>query len=392
MGVIQGCRVLINRRWRIRNCPLSPLSPLSSSSPLYPSSPFSPFSTYLLRDKGILTCKLKTFAALYSNCSGNYTRNYDGSDISTTAVPPGVIQSTGVLKHTTILPAISARPSIAIINSPLDTPLSPLLSDKQIHANRRRDISILKDEIDAILPDKDVCHQELYENFVKNRLQDCNSANIARFMRLSGKKSKSNSPNKTQNESQILLKLHLKEFAKRISYLPSNSWGFIHISFVLYGLQGIEFKGGHDGVREHREMERNGRNGVRDGKDGDRDGRDEGYSDILLSMTRALRCSLRGRDEITAQSVSLMLYGLQRNSCESESSRGLLTMITGDHYHGEMSTYSLCPAYLLPLIFPYSIPICSLFPHFLLPIILPCSRLFLLNSFVKQYAAVDCPS
>ena len=53
--------------------------------------------------------------------------------------------------------------------------------------------SQLRADIDGIFRDRNLCNEMLFNKFIIEDLQDCNISNIARFMRLAGKKSKSKS-------------------------------------------------------------------------------------------------------------------------------------------------------------------------------------------------------
>ena len=92
----------------------------------------------------------------------------------------------------------------------------------------------LKADLEKIFADRNVCDEVLFANFVKDGLHECSASNVARFCRLSGKKSRS--------KSNMLLKAHLPEVASRIRALSSSSWRFIDISLVIYGLQRLQVR------------------------------------------------------------------------------------------------------------------------------------------------------
>ena len=147
----------------------------------------------------------------------------------------------------------------------------------------------LKDDIDVIFFYRNTFNEVQFMHFVKYGLQECNPSNIARFIRLSGKKSR--------HKSNAFFKAQLPAVASRIQALSSSSWRFVDISFVLYGLQSLDVK-------------------------------NAGYFDIISVMTKAGNATLNSKETLSAQGLSMMLYGLQKNKCEEEESLLLLKMIT----------------------------------------------------------------
>ena len=89
--------------------------------------------------------------------------------------------------------------------------------------------SQLRADIDGIFRDRNFCNEMLFNKFIIEDLQDCNISNIARFMRLAGKKSKS--------KSNDYLRGHLPLIASRLRTSISSSWTYMNISNIIYGLQ-----------------------------------------------------------------------------------------------------------------------------------------------------------
>ena len=138
-----------------------------------------------------------------------------------------------------------------------------------------RSQSELRSNIDQIFSSYNSCNRLLFEKFIMQDLQRCNTANTARFMRLAGKKSR--------RESIVLLKKHLPLVAKRLQALTSSSWTYTDISSVIYGLQCLGEK-------------------------------DDKYLKILSTMTEVINVKLNGREKISSRDVASMLVGLQRNT------------------------------------------------------------------------------
>ena len=147
----------------------------------------------------------------------------------------------------------------------------------------------LRTHIDSIFADMNICNEALFDEFIRVHFQECNASSIARFMRLGGKKSRS--------KSNDYLKKNLPTIASRLQALESSSWMYMDISCAIYGLRSI----------------------------GERD---SGYLDILTTMTEIAKITLKSKDVSSAQSLSMMLYGLQKNTgCGDVNSR-LLAVIS----------------------------------------------------------------
>ena len=150
------------------------------------------------------------------------------------------------------------------------------------------DQRLLQSGIEGIFSDNTLCDELLYDDFVKRRLQDCSVANTSLFIRLSGKKSRS--------QSSALLRKHLPTLAAHIGTLLQSHWTYRHISTVLHGLQSLCEK-------------------------------DTGYRDILRMMSAVATSTMHHKDVCTAQNIALMLYGLQKNDATLAESRNLLAVI-----------------------------------------------------------------
>ena len=141
-------------------------------------------------------------------------------------------------------------------------------------------------QLDALFADSNVSTVK-FESFIEERLNMCNNADIASLMRLSGKRLKS--------ETLLTLKSHLPLIAHRLKALTASRWMFMHMSFIIYGLQSL-----HES--------------------------DSGYLDILCSMSKVAEdLTRRGRMEVTPQNISMLFYGLQNNECHEYESRRMIS-------------------------------------------------------------------
>ena len=146
----------------------------------------------------------------------------------------------------------------------------------------------LKLDIESIFTDEKAAKGK-FDRFITERLKDCKVANIANLFRIAGKKSR--------NQSHLMLKDRLPEIGARIKSLSASHWNFMHISFVIYGLQSI--KGDSNGV-----------------------------SSIISSMTTVAETSLKQSLIMTGQNISMVFLGLQSNSCDDKESKELLRVVT----------------------------------------------------------------
>ena len=150
-------------------------------------------------------------------------------------------------------------------------------------------VESVRDEIKRIFPDRNICDRELFDSFVKRRLGECRITDIATLFRLSGRKSRS--------KSSEVLKQHLPAIASRLQALSSSRWQIKEFSLVIYGLQCL----------------------------GERDA---GYLLVLGTMSNIADVMMQDNSTILAQSISMILYGLQKNRCEEPESRLFLTKAT----------------------------------------------------------------
>ena len=141
-------------------------------------------------------------------------------------------------------------------------------------------------QLDALFADPNVSTIK-FESFINERLHMCNNADIASLMRLSGKRLKSG--------TLLTLKSHLPLIAHRLKELTTSRWMFMHMSFIIYGLQSLYES-------------------------------DSGYLDILCTMSKVAEdLTRRGRMEVTPQNISMLFYGLQNNRCHEYESRCMIS-------------------------------------------------------------------
>ena len=164
-------------------------------------------------------------------------------------------------------------PSIEVIHDETKVP-------KKIYPSQKSELH--KGLIDTLFADVYTCDPILLNTMIRDRLPYFNVGNLARFMRLFGK-----------NKSHHCVGKHLPEIAYRLNELSSFYWRSTDVAFIIYGLQ---FS----------------------------DENTPGYTEILSTMTRIMTGILKKKDFLTAQAVSLLLYGLQRNACQTRESRQLL--------------------------------------------------------------------
>ena len=107
-------------------------------------------------------------------------------------------------------------------------------------------------------------------------------------MRLSGKRSDS--------KNYLLLKTKLPVIAARIETLSSQTWGYKDIAFVMFGLQCFDEK-------------------------------DDGVISIISSMTKIASKTILKKEEVKAQSVSMILLGLQKMQCTTFECQEMIAVI-----------------------------------------------------------------
>ena len=147
----------------------------------------------------------------------------------------------------------------------------------------------LKADMDLLFCNRNICDKVLFDNFMRESFKDCKIRNISNFMRLAGKKSRS--------KSTYYLKKHLPYIASRLQSSIHSSWRYLDISFVIYGLQCL-------------------------------DENDRSYLDILSTMTKIVSITQKSEDIMEARFLSIMLYGLQRNTGNGRINGRLLAVIS----------------------------------------------------------------
>ena len=181
----------------------------------------------------------------------------------------------------------SVRPRSNVNEMLGSTDVGLVISDSISRSPRSQ--SELRTHIDYIFADMNICNEVLFDEFIRVDLHECNVSNIGRFMRLGGKKSRS--------KSNDYLKKNLPTIASRLQALKSSSWMYMDISFVIYGLQNIGEK-------------------------------DAGYLDILTTMTEIAKITLKSKKILPPQDLSMMLYGLQKNTGCGDVNSQLLAVIS----------------------------------------------------------------
>ena len=147
----------------------------------------------------------------------------------------------------------------------------------------------LKADMDLLFCNRNICDKVLFDKFMRESFKDCKIRNISNFMRLAGKKSRS--------KSTYYLKKHLPYIASRLQSSIHSSWRYLDISFVIYGLQCL-------------------------------DENDRSYLDILSTMTKIVSITQKSEDIMEARFLSIMLYGLQRNTGNGRINGRLLAVIS----------------------------------------------------------------
>ena len=159
----------------------------------------------------------------------------------------------------------------------------------KVSLSQRKYQVLLHKDIDSMFFNRQVCDPLRFANFVKNNLPECSTSNIARFVRLAGKKS--------IGKSQRLLKEHLPAVALSLKVLTySSSWCLKEVSSVIYGLQCQTAK-------------------------------DAGYLSILETMSKIASRLIKKTSTSSSKNMSMLLYGLQRNTCSEQESRNLLKVV-----------------------------------------------------------------
>jgi hypothetical protein len=152
------------------------------------------------------------------------------------------------------------------------------------------DYQLLRESMDALFVEgfQGICGVK-FDRFIKDWLHHCGVSNISVFVRIAGKKSKSNSFKH--------LKRHLPAVARRLESISPQKWNYLRVSWVIYGMQCL-------------------------------DEDDSGYIDIIKTMTRILNAlEKKGALIIYPQSKAIMLLGLQNNKFKCRESLQLVAAI-----------------------------------------------------------------
>ena len=146
----------------------------------------------------------------------------------------------------------------------------------------------LTSKITKIFSNYNGTNKLLFDEFIMQDLQHCNTTIIARFMRFAGKKSRP--------ESIVLLKKYLPSIVGRLQALTFSSWSYTDIASVIYGLQCLSEK-------DHR------------------------YLSVLSTLTEVIHTTLEREGTVLSNDISSMMYGLQRNTGYGEVNTKLLSAI-----------------------------------------------------------------
>ena len=139
-----------------------------------------------------------------------------------------------------------------------------------------------------MLSDKSPLDKAALSDFFENRLDECNIANFAILVRLSGRISDSG--------SNIILKDHLPMVAERLATLQSGIWSFNDISQLLFGLQTFTVN-------------------------------NQGYLHILSTMESITGASLGRAGSVSIKNISMSLYCFRDKKCFERESHDMLGMV-----------------------------------------------------------------
>ena len=160
----------------------------------------------------------------------------------------------------------------------------------------------VKLEVEAIF-DNEIKAQERVKEFITNKLSETDIPTIASLFRVAAQ---------TLKKEESLLKPHLPALARRIVELSNEPWTFMHISFVIYGLQHSKEKDRHS-------------------------------ISILSSMVKVATEALKGETAPKALDISMILLGLQNNDISQKDAvamlkilNEMLQMATTSHFKAQM--------------------------------------------------------
>ena len=145
----------------------------------------------------------------------------------------------------------------------------------------------MKLEIETIF-ENDTTAQQRVDDFIRDKLADCDIPSIANLMRVSAQTLK--------KEPDSLLKSHLPAIARRLDALSTESWSFMHIAFVVYGLQHSKEKDRHS-------------------------------LSIVATMAKMATETLKGEKAPMSLDISMILLGLKNNNEEQKETLAMLSVV-----------------------------------------------------------------
>lgn len=130
--------------------------------------------------------------------------------------------------------------------------------------------------------------KERVDDFIRDKLADCDIPRIANLMRVSAQTLK--------KEPESLLKNHLPAIARRLDALSAETWTFMHIAFVVYGLQ-------HSIEKDRHSLS------------------------IVATMAKVAAETLKGEKAPMSLDISMILLGLQNNSDQQKETLAMLSVV-----------------------------------------------------------------
>jgi hypothetical protein len=97
-------------------------------------------------------------------------------------------------------------------------------TEKQMEVMKRKAV---RKDIDNLFNKREI-HQESIDTFIREKLKDCHTPEVACLMRQYGKRSRN---------TNILTLKHMSAVSHRLEILSESKWGMDDISNILYGLQ-----------------------------------------------------------------------------------------------------------------------------------------------------------
>jgi hypothetical protein len=126
------------------------------------------------------------------------------------------------------LTLFSCKTRSKVIQNALSTSSSERItypkSEKQLEVMKRKAV---RKEIDNLFNKRDISLENM-DNFIREKLKDCHTAEVACLMRQSGKRSK---------YTNVLTEKHMSAVSHRLEVLSESKWGMDDASNIIYGLQ-----------------------------------------------------------------------------------------------------------------------------------------------------------